>query len=96
MVVARGLAPSVRAQREDVVEGAILRRARAQVSVSADKAEEGDAAAARAAGGASARAGGRAIRTALTLQKALFERELQRRREECAFGDKNSSKCRDK
>ena len=87
MVVARDLAASVRAQREDVVEGAILRRTHAKVSVRAESAEESDAAASRAAGGASAGAGGRAIRRSHTLQKA-FEREPERR----AAAD--SYKCR--
>ena len=60
----------------------------AQVSVRADKAEEGDAAAARVAGGASARAGGRAIRRSLTLQKDYLNENFNEGREECAFGDK--------
>ena len=78
MLEARDLAASARAQREDVVEGAILRRTHAKVSVRAESAEESDAAASRAAGGASAGAGGRAIRRSHTLQKA-FEREPERR-----------------
>jgi hypothetical protein len=80
MCFARVLAAQAHAQHEGVVEGAILRRSRPTVSVGADSAEKGDAAASRAAGGASAGACGRAIRRSHTLQKA-FERELERREE---------------